>query len=126
MNKKVTNLQINEEKLSKNEKYKLPKKITKVVAAGSASGMAVATGINKFFPNLVQTVGTYLTTKSNNVGFWEGLAISVGWASKPVDIISEPVITAIGAGIGVLAAGTITLVKDSIQKKKEKNITLKK
>ena len=100
----------------------------KVMLAGSATGAGIAAVVNEWFPNLVPSVGSYLIAKNPNIGFADGLALSVTLSSLQADAVMPVLVTATGAGIGMLLTGGYTLVKHGIEskKKREENLSLGK
>lgn len=89
---------------------KLIRKPVGIIAKGASIGAGVAGMVNTAFPNLIPTVGGYITgTKSQNT--FESIAGILGFASSPVDVISGPTVLGIGAACGAVLYGGYRLVK---------------
>lgn len=89
---------------------KLIRKPVGIIAKGASIGAGVAGVINAAFPNLIPTIGGYITAaKSQNT--FESIAGILGFASSPVDVISGPTVLGIGAVCGAVLYGGYRLVK---------------
>lgn len=89
---------------------KLIRKPVGIITKGASIGAGVAGMVNTAFPNLIPTVGGYITgAKSQNA--FKSIAGILGFASKPVDVISGPTVLGIGAACGAVLYGGYRLVK---------------
>jgi hypothetical protein len=92
------------------KQYSLAKESSKGFVKGAAKGAGVAGVINTAFPALIPTFAG-MATGASNLGLIEKIGIGLGLASKPVVEISGLTILGIGALVGALAGGTISLIK---------------
>lgn len=89
---------------------KLIRKPVGIIAKGASIGAGVAGVINAAFPNLIPTIGGYITAAKSQNAF-ESIAGILGFASSPVDVISGPTVLGIGAACGAVLYGGYRLVK---------------
>lgn len=91
-------------------KSKLIKKPIGIITKGASIGAGVAGAVNTAFPNLIPTIGGYITgSKAQNA--LESVVGILGFASKPVEVISGPTVLGIGAACGAVLYGGYRLVK---------------
>ena len=93
------------------DKYKIVKKPLGVLVKGGSLGVAGA--VNSAFPNIVPVIGSAFT-QAQEFSWYEKALGYATFASKPVDIISGPMIVGIGAAVGVVLYGGYTLVKSTV------------
>lgn len=95
------------------DKYKIVKKPLGVLVKGGSLGAGVAGAVNTVFPNIVPVIGSAFT-QAQELAWYEKALGYATFASKPVDIISGPMIVGIGAAVGVVLYGGYTLVKSGV------------
>ena len=113
-NERIKNLRVHH-KIDKklDDKFKLIKNPVEVLSKGAALGAGVAGAINTAFPNVIPVLGAFLTGASNLSNTKKVVGL-VALASKPVDVISGPVIIGVGAAAGAVLYGGYRLVKEGI------------
>lgn len=120
-------------KVSDNVKNnKLGKYVLKTFG-GASTGIAIAEGINFWFPSIVPNImAFYAGTKHNEMNILEKASVILGLSSKPVYEVSHLTIIGVGALIGILTHTGYTLTKKGINHlnvksdvKKAKKLNLK-
>ena len=115
--KGISNLKVSENvKKSKIGKYVLK------TFGGASTGIAIAEGINYWFPNIVPNIMSfYAGTKHNEMNILEKVSVILGLSSKPVYEVSHLTIIGVGALIGILTHTGYTLTKKGIKHLNVKN-----
>lgn len=105
---------INKSILRENKKFKVVRNIGNTLVKGGSCGAGIAGTINTIFPNLVPVLASSFTTASNmnTVSKAAGLLAA---ASKPVAVVSGPVVIGIGAACGAILYSGYKLVKNAIK-----------
>lgn len=113
--KKAEKKGISNLKVSDNiKKNKLGKYVLKTFS-GASTGIAIAEGINYWFPALVPSITSYYTgLQAAKMSAWEQALIVLGAASKPAVEISHLTIVGVGALVGALLYNGYALVKKGI------------
>ena len=105
---------INKSILKENKKFKVVRSIGNTLVKGGSCGAGIAGTVNTIFPNLVPVLASSLTTASN-ISTASKVAGLFAAASKPVAIISGPMVIGIGAACGAILYSGYRLVKSAIK-----------
>ena len=119
----MKNLRVNN--IDTEAQYSLAKEGSKGFVKGATSGLGVAGAINTAFPALIPTFAGIITGASD-MSTIAKIGVGLGLASNPAVQISGLTILGIGAAVGALVGGTVSLIKTARYKriaKKEKQLT---
>ena len=105
---------INKSILEENKKFKVVRNIGNTLVKGATYGAGIAGTVNTIFPNIVPVVASSLTTASS-ISTASKAASLLAAASKPVAIISGPMVIGVGAACGAILYGGYKLVKSAIK-----------
>jgi len=101
--------------------YSVTRKSIAGVIKGAGKGAGIAGAINTAFPALVPTISSMIAGASN-MSVWSKIGFSLTMASSPAVQISGLGVLAIGAGVGALIGGTVSLIKGAKYKRMAKNL----
>lgn len=105
---------INKSILKENKKFKVVRNIGNTLVKGGSCGAGIAGTINTIFPNLVPVLASSFTTASNMSTVSKAVGLFAA-ASKPVAVVSGPVVIGIGAVCGAILYSGYKLVKSGIK-----------
>lgn len=120
MSKMINNLKTYNKNMAE-KNFSLTKKGAEGVLKGAAKGVGIAGAINTAFPALVPTISSMIAGASN-MSVWSKIGFSLTMASSPAVQISGLGVLAIGAGVGALVGGTVSLIKGAKYKRMAKNL----
>ena len=120
MSKMINNLKTYNKNMAE-KNFSQTKKGVEGVLKGAAKGVGIAGTINTAFPALVPTISSMIAGASN-MSIWSKIGFSLTMASSPAVQISGLGVLAIGAGVGALVGGTVSLIKGAKYKRMAKNL----